>query len=180
VQEDKSRDEAAKLVGLTDNALYKSMKRNSASRAYSKSQKRQLRKQDKKLSLKVPDPFQATVPNFVSQQERKHPYISHRYITTGSYCITRCSLEQFKSLANKLRMLCGLDWKQIESSPRETNGFEMLPTKILQEKLPAPFADRDKAMVFRFNGGRIVGVRNEEKFYILFIDHDFSFYDHGS
>jgi hypothetical protein len=34
VQEDKSRDEAAKLVGLTDNALYKSMKRNSASRAY--------------------------------------------------------------------------------------------------------------------------------------------------
>jgi hypothetical protein len=42
VQEDKSRDEAAKLVGLTDNALYKSMKHNSASRAYYASEIRAL------------------------------------------------------------------------------------------------------------------------------------------
>jgi hypothetical protein len=122
------------------------------------------------------------VPNFKKTEKLKHPFFSHRYITTGSYCVKRCRIDQFRSFSDKLRILSSLDWKTIESSPRETNGFELLPVSALREKMPPPFDKIDKAMVFRFgaNAGRIVGVRNtDDMFFILFIDHDFTLYDHG-
>lgn len=101
--------------------------------------------------------------------------MSEKTQTKSVYC---------KSFADKLRILSSLDWPTIESSPRETNGFEMLPVSALKEALPVPFTEHKQAMIFRFGGatgGRIVGVRdNKDRFYFLFIDHDFSFYDHGT
>jgi hypothetical protein len=150
----------------------------------SKAEKRALRKKQKLLSsINAPQVFaDAEVPNFKKTEKLKHPFFSHRYITTGAYCVKRCRIEQFRSFADKLRILSSLDWPTIESSPRETNGFELLPSSALKEKLPAPFEKEDKAMVFRFGGnaGRIVGVRDsQDMFFILFIDHDFTLYDHG-
>lgn len=59
----------------------------------------------------------------------------------------------------------------------------MLPVSALKEDLPTPFTGEKQAMIFRFggaSGGRIIGIRDEkDMFYVLFIDHDFTFYDHG-
>ena len=120
-------------------------------------------------------------PLFAARAEGSRPVFSHRYITGGDYCLKKCSIEQFRSLADKLRILSDLQWSQIDSSPRETNGYEMLPVGQLAERAPAPFDKIERMMVFRFGGkkgGRMAGVKDGEKFFILFIDHNFTFYDH--
>lgn len=112
----------------------------------------------------------------------KHPYFSFRYIDTGSYCIKKCSIEQFRSISDKLRILSGLDWGTIDTSPRETNGYEMLPVSELKSASPPPpFSNETQVVVFRFGGkkGRIVGIKRDSMFYVLFIDHNFTLYDHG-
>jgi hypothetical protein len=133
-----------------------------------------------KGAIKAPAGSEPEKPK-LGKSSGPHPVFSHRYITSGSYCLKRCSIEQFRHLADKLRMLSSLEWKQIDSSPRETNGYEMLPKAQLSETPKAPFDEDDALMVFRFGGakgGRIVGAKREEKFFILFIDHNFTFYKH--
>ncbi|WP_319797663.1 hypothetical protein [Nitrobacter sp.] len=80
-------------------------------------------------------------------------------------------------------MLSSLDWKAIESSPRETNGFEMIPVRDISGSLPDELKSHQEVMVFRFGGGkrggRIAGIRDGFKFSILFIDRNFKLYDHG-
>lgn len=133
-------------------------------------------------AIKAPAGSEPELPAFGKKAEADRPWFSHRYITSGSYCLKKCSLEQFRSFADKLRMLSSLEWKQIDSSPRETNGYEMLPVGQLKESPPAPFDQDGALMVFRFGGakgGRMVGARRGERFFVLFIDRDFTFYDHG-
>ena len=93
-----------------------------------------------------------------------------------------------KAYADKLRMLSELEWQMIEGSPRETNGFEMIPVSSLNASLPSAFNTHKEIWVFRFGGGgnvgsrtagRIAGIRDDEKFYVLFIDRDFTLYNHG-
>jgi hypothetical protein len=60
----------------------------------------------------------------------------------------------------------------------------MIPTKSVKGSLPEKFSDLDAVMVFRFGGtgkrsGRIVGTRHDERFHVLFIDRDYTLYDHG-
>lgn len=109
------------------------------------------------------------------------PYFSFRFICTKDYCMKRCSNEQFKSLSDKLRILSELEWSQIDSSPRETNGYEMIPVSALSASVPDRFSDQEAVCVFRFGGkkGRIAGVKFDKNFYVLFIDRDFTLYEHG-
>lgn len=114
-----------------------------------------------KGSIKAPPGSEPEKPTF-SGGSGAHPVFSHRYITNGAYCLKKCSIEQFRSFADKLRILSSLEWKQIDSSPRETNGYEMLPKGQLAESAPAPFDKADTLMVFRFGGqkgGRMVGAK---------------------
>ena len=119
-----------------------------------------------------------------ANETSKRLYFSHRFICTRDFCIKKCSYEQFKSLADKLRILSELEWKIIKSSPRETNGYEEIPVKQINGTLPNNFSNLDSVMIFRFGGGsrggRIVGTLEENRFYILFIDSKYNLYDHGS
>jgi hypothetical protein len=135
-----------------------------------------------KKAIKAPPGSKPEKPTLAKGGDGPRPVFSHRYITNGAYCLKRCSIEQFRHLADKLRMLSNLEWKQIDSSPRETNGYEMLPVAQLAERPPSPFDKAEAVMIFRFGGakgGRMAGVKKDEKFYILFVDHDFTLYDHS-
>lgn len=93
----------------------------------------------------------------------------------------KCSIEQFKALSDKFRILSDLEWSRIRSSPRETNGFENLPAKQLNASLPPFFSDEKEVSVFRISNekGRIVGIIKEPYFYVLFIDSKFTLYKHN-
>lgn len=72
-----------------------------------------------------------------------------------------------------------MSWKAIQTSPREGNGFEMIPVKQIKGKIPTEFVNLEKVMIFRFGKGRIAGHRNGNNFFVLFIDHNFTLYSHG-
>jgi hypothetical protein len=130
------------------------------------------------------------VKPFASAAKESRPLFSFRYISQSAFCPKKCSHEQLKSYADKLRILSDLEWSKIDSSPRELNGYELIPVKSLNggASLPEIFAKHDSVCVFRFGGGggvasktsgRIAGIRQGEKFYVLFIDRNFALYDHG-
>jgi hypothetical protein len=97
----------------------------------------------------------------------------------------RCSIEQLKGISDRLRILSTMDWKEIESSPRETHGFEMMPVGEIKGQIPKNFEKEKAIAVFRFGAGRgpragrIAGVRQGDKFNILFIDRDYTLYAHN-
>jgi len=129
-------------------------------------------------------------PHFISPKNKdvdssKYPYFSFRYICEKDYCMKKCRYEQLKAISDKLRMLSRLEWNTIQTSPRETNGSETIPQSAVKASMPCIVENDEPMIVFRFGkakkrNGRIVGVRRDNKFYILFIDRNFTLYDHGS
>jgi len=88
-------------------------------------------------------------------------------------------------------MLSDLEWGVIDGLPSKARGYETIPVKSLKAsaKVPEPFSKAEAVLVFRFGGGggvgsrtggRIAGIKDGDRFYILFIDSKFDLYDHGS
>lgn len=109
------------------------------------------------------------------------PSFSFQYICTGKFCIKKCSIEQFRSLSDKLRILSNMEWKKIDYSPREQHGYEPLPVSSLKSSLPGPFASESTVYVFRIANqkGRFAGIRRKNVFFVLFVESTFNtLYDH--
>lgn len=111
------------------------------------------------------------------------PSFSHKYIDQGICCIKNCTHAQFKSLADKLRILCNLEWNVIDSSSRTTNGYEKMPRHQLKTQIPGAVPATAQIYVFRFgmgdHSGRLAGYRSGNCFHILFVESTFGdLYDH--
>jgi hypothetical protein len=137
----------------------------------------------------TPKKVEFKADNATPDVQSARPWFSFRHICQKDFCVKKCSIEKFKSYADKLRILSELDWKTIESSPSETNGFELIPVRNIKGSLPDRFSAHENVWVFRFGGpgrvasktsGRIAGIRDKDRFFVLFIDRDFTLYDHGS
>ena len=137
----------------------------------------------------APKKIEFTAPSIPADTTAERPWFSFRHICQKEFAAKRCSYEKLKAYSDKLRQLSELEWKVIESSPRETNGYELIPLSQIKGTIPEKFSKHDAMVVFRFGGcgnvasktsGRIAGVREKERFYVLFVDSSFSLYDHGS
>ncbi len=72
-------------------------------------------------------------------------------------------------------------WIDIKQADRHALGTELLPIDKIRYRIPAPFEDHDRVMVFRYSGNLpMVGVRVREVFHVLWIEDAFgNVYDHG-
>lgn len=127
----------------------------------------------------------------VSSNKTGRPLFSFRHICNKEFCVKKCSIEQFKAYSDALRMLSDLEWGVIDGLPSNGRGYEAIPVKSLNAsaKIPEPFSKAEAVLVFRFGGGgavasrtagRIAGIKDRDRFYVLFIDSRFDLYDHGS
>lgn len=95
-----------------------------------------------------------------------------------------CDIQQFKGLSDRLRIISTLTWQQLKNEPHDKYGYEALSKEIFNASFPEFAANDDVIIVFRFgggrHGGRIAGVRRDNVFHVLFIDRDFTLYNHGS
>jgi hypothetical protein len=112
---------------------------------------------------------------------------SFKHICTGQHAPQQCSYPQLKSFNDKIRILCYLSWSSIDGSPRETNGYEIMPRAFLSRSVPSQVPTQSDILVFRFGGGsgsrntgRIVGFKDGNTFHVLFVDSKLDLYDHGS
>ncbi len=115
----------------------------------------------------------------------KTPVIfSRRHIQNGKYCFSQLDQKQKSDFAEALFRRKDLTWNDYHQIPKESLGYELLPFDCLKiaSKPICVTEDLEKVIVIRFSGndGRIVGFREQNIYYVLWIDCGFELYDHGS
>lgn len=96
------------------------------------------------------------------------------------YCIRDCEKDELASLAKTLRNLSDLTWLEIKSCHKHGLGHEKIPSCAIKASIPNILPKRDHFLAFRFSGkAPMVGYRDKSVFHILWLDRNFTLYDHG-
>lgn len=107
-----------------------------------------------------------------------HPAFSFEHMIT-THSVERCEKEEIVSLSMALYKLSQLTWKQIKSAHRHGMGFEKLPTTCIKASIPNIVTPDVNLLAFRFHGKKpMVGFRSGQVFYIIWLDRDYSLYEH--
>jgi hypothetical protein len=109
--------------------------------------------------------------------EMEHFGFSLLYINQDNY--NGCDWDDKLALIDSLNTLSQLTWKQVHTLDRHKLGFETIPRKDLRFPIPAGIGQDVRFSVFRFSGMKpMIGFRRSGVFFILWLDYDFSAYDH--
>ncbi|MBT9312156.1 hypothetical protein [Leptothoe kymatousa] len=112
--------------------------------------------------------------------EQQPPIFSLEYLQKD-YCVTVCQVQDQAKFAIRLRKLSEMTWKEIKSAPRHGLGHEKISRNSIQESIPSHITDDVTFLAFRFSGMKpMVGYRSGRIFYVIWLDKDFTLYDHGS
>lgn len=92
-----------------------------------------------------------------------------------------CQDDDRLHLAKRIFMLSRTPWKTIRAAPSSGFGSEEMPRHRIKRPIPNSVTeDVTSFTCLHFvSTKRFVGYRVGQIFYVLWIDHDFSVYDHG-
>lgn len=114
-------------------------------------------------------------PDTISSNTKK-PIFSFEYMV-NNYCVDDCEQNEKASLADALYRRSKLTWAQLSTAPHNKLGYE--PIRKLNVPLPKNIKEDVTIISFRFCGKKpMVGYRDKQIFYILFLDREFKVYDH--
>ncbi|MEJ2653512.1 MAG: hypothetical protein P8173_17515 [Gammaproteobacteria bacterium] len=112
--------------------------------------------------------------------EQQPPNFSLRYLN-GRYCLSECAADERAAFASKLLQLSKLTWSQIRNAPRHGVGSEKIAQAAINAAIPRHVTPDVTLLAIRFDGLKaMVGYRVAATYYILWVDRDFSLYDHGA
>lgn len=107
------------------------------------------------------------------------PSFSLKYLQK-KYSLENCTQEEKLSFLNALIKRSGMKWCEIEQAPRHGLGKENISRDALRVEPPSVVKPDTVLWAFRFyNKAPFVGFREGEIFHILWIDREFTLYDHG-
>lgn len=115
--------------------------------------------------------------------DRMPPHFSFEKMSTGSdYNVSKCDEENRAALASKLFELSQLRWVDITLAHKRGMGSERIPRSEIKVPIPSSITpDVEDFLSIRYNGKRpMVGYREDRIFHIVFLDHNFTVYDHGT
>jgi hypothetical protein len=96
-----------------------------------------------------------------------------------THCVSACEKDDQAALAQKLYEMSQLSWNDLRQAPRHGQGYENIRTNAISP-LPTCVTPDVRLIAFRFSGKKpMVGYREDEIFYLICLDHDYSLYDHG-
>lgn len=104
-------------------------------------------------------------------------------VQPGAYCFSKLDKVHKVSFAESLFKRKNMTWKEIKNLSRHGLGTEKIPGSAIKGVKPPGFlCDEDlDYLVFRYKGKNpMIGIREGRVFYILWFDHSFTLYDHGS
>ncbi|MEO0350602.1 MAG: hypothetical protein AAF282_11210 [Cyanobacteria bacterium P01_A01_bin.15] len=123
----------------------------------------------------APPTFKNDVP-----AEQQPPVFSLEYLQQD-YCVTACQIEDQAKFALRLRKLGQLTWSQIQSASRHGLGYEKINRGAIRASIPRHITEDVSFIAFRFSALKpMVGYRSGRVFYVIWLDKDFTLYDHGS
>lgn len=118
-------------------------------------------------------------PEFSPSPERRPPVFSLQYVQP-SHCLSNCTKDEKSALIDKIHRLSGLTWAEIKQKDRHKLGFEKIARSSIKTSIPSHLTPDVDLIAFRFDGMKpMVGYRREATFFILWLDRDFSLYNHG-
>lgn len=96
------------------------------------------------------------------------------------YCLTDCEKNEKVAFAEKLYELSRKTWNEIINSNRHGGGCEKIKREAIKSSLPQQITEDVKFfLAIRFDGLKpMVGYREGVIFHILWLDRDFTLYDH--
>lgn len=130
-------------------------------------------KQTKSSKLTVLD-----IPNY----DKVPPLFSLEKIVGDKYCFSKLDVNGKSQFSESIYRRRALTWNDIKGSQRHGLGFEKIPRTSIKGSIPRIITeDLTEFLAFRFDGMKpMVGYREKNIFYVLWFDHDFTLYDHGS
>lgn len=113
--------------------------------------------------------------------DQSPPLFSLRYLDRGRYGLAACQQREKAAFADTLDRLSQLPWSELRLAPRHGLGYEQLPRHAIRAAVPSHLTeDVQRFIAFRFSGtAPMLGYRVQAIFYILWLDRDFTLYDHG-
>lgn len=95
--------------------------------------------------------------------------------------LDHCDKEERKSLIDRLVKLGQSNWSAIQLLPKHGLGSEKINRNSIKPSIPKYFTNDVKFfLAFRFQGKKVfIGHRNKFIFHIIYIDRNFSVYDHS-
>jgi len=108
-----------------------------------------------------------------------YPIFCFKYIHK-SYHINSCENEDKIRFLERIITLSGMTWQELEYSPKHGMGTEKIQRSAIKQDLPKEITDDvTHFLAFRFSGKKpFVGFRERFIFHILYIDRDFTLYNH--
>lgn len=109
------------------------------------------------------------------------PIFSFEKMVDGSgYSVNCCDAEHQSALLKRLFLLSRSNWRDIRESPKHGIGTEKISRKAIKAPIPTSVTQDVTLLALRYKGKNpIVGYRDGRTFYLLYIDKDFTLYNHG-
>lgn len=118
-------------------------------------------------------------PSSDDLSQQNPPNFSLRYLRKD-YCISKCQQEEKAAFADTLHKLSQMTWQQIFQAGKHGMGFEKIARDGIKPGIPPHIGEDVNLIAFRFYGkAPMVGYRDRATFYVLWLDRDFTLYDHG-
>lgn len=110
-----------------------------------------------------------------------YPAFSLIHMDRGRYGLDACELREKGDFADALYKRSQLTWNELQSAPKHGLVSEKLPQDRIRAGIPAHITPDVTLLAFRFSGRKaMVGYRQGHIFHVLWLDRDFTLYDHGS
>jgi hypothetical protein len=98
----------------------------------------------------------------------------------SDYCLMRCEKDEKTAFADTLYKLSRSTWGQLLQRHKHKGGYEKIPQRAIRAAIPPIVSPDSNIYVFRFHELKpMVGIREGSLFRILWLDRDFTLYDHG-
>jgi len=112
--------------------------------------------------------------------QHEHPIFCLKYLDRNYYSLGACTKEEKAAFADTLDRLSQLTWAEISKSHRHGLGYEKIARKSIRATIPTHVKEDVIFIAFRFYGkAPMVGYREDVIFHILWIDRDFTLYQHS-
>lgn len=98
------------------------------------------------------------------------------------YCLSKLRKEDKAAFADSIFKRKSITWNQIQQMDRHGLGHEKIEVSSIKVAIPKFITeDEHNLLAFRYSGMKpMIGYRVRNIFYVLWFDHNFTVYDHGS
>ena len=135
-----------------------------------------------KKTIKSPEPpkgkFQRPHEGRVSTNKNK-PLFGLEYLDS-TYSLKACTQPEKAAFSDTLHKLAQITWGDIMNADRHGVGCEIIPQEQIHGSIPHHLTPEVRILAFRFcSKAPMVGYREDRIFYVIWLDRNFTLYNHS-